>query len=220
MDVFTIIVIIIILLAIFRLLDIGLNIILALVLAFGIIYYIGSIEKQEQLNQEKMQYDKHLTLRPPHPQLAEYKDLTDFFFSIQDMYHYSPINYEDMVDSVNDFMTIYKDTKLFPVNAGLNYEIAQKKKSDALNALHAIVYNVFASIGGKVIEKNNRAREELSYILSNYLEEIRKANIDYIREFGYNIQTKVVENEFWPKAANYFGDEDATAKGEYTYELY
>jgi hypothetical protein len=220
MDWIIAIAIIVVLLAIFRLFTVGLNIILALVIGAIIVYLLYDKDDQKTEQLEVQRIDKAKTLRPPHEQLAEYSDINDFFFSIQDSYHYSPNNYEDAVDAVNDFLTVFHDSLTWPQNAGKDYEIALKKKSDALTALHAMIYRFEGSTGGKVIDKNNRARDELSYILSNYLEEMRKINDNYNRENGMTMESVVLVPESWPKAENYFGDYDATAKGEYTYEVY
>lgn len=219
-DMFTYIVIIIIFLGIFMRLDIGLNIVFGLVLASILIYYLKT-EKQKKVDKIIESNDMKIKqIRPPSIIINKYPELVDFIFSIQEFYPYSPINYEDMIDNLEDFLILYENSKIDPKHAGQYYEMAEKKKSDVINALYAIQCTVEVVEKKYYINKINDACEELYFILSAYLDEIYTINQNYIGNNGYNNETKLNSKETEPKAGNYFDDINDKHSGQYTYEVY
>lgn len=225
-ELFIYIIIIIVFIAIFRLLNIGLNIILALIVAFLLISYLYNSKKTEKFIENDNNIIKKKLIRPPNKLTSslKYPDINNFLFSIQESYSFSPMNYEDMVDAIEDFFTLYENSENNPKNATIYYELAEQKKSDALNALHSIIYNSEVAEGGKIIEKNDRARDQLNYMLGIYLHTIREIGRKYTGENGYKITTRVNQPDSWPKASNYFIDLDVDFNdgkfGKFVYELY
>jgi len=219
-DLFKYIAIIIIFLAIFSRINIGLNIIFGLSLAFILINYLKS-EKQKKVDKIIENNDiKIKQIRPPSIIINKYPELVDFLFSIQEFYPYSPLNYEDMIDNLEDFLILYENSKIDPKHAGQFYELAEKKKSDIINALYAIQCSIEVVVKKYYINKINDACEQLYFILSAYLDEMYTTNDKYIREYGYNNETKLNMKETDPKAGNYFDDINDKHSGQYTYEVY
>jgi hypothetical protein len=225
-DLFTYIVILIIFLAVFNYFSesVTLALVLGLILAVILIYYLY-YEKKENYDTTAERNDfKFSETRPPSGIIKNYPEFNDFFFSIQEFYAYSPMNYEDMIDSIEDFLILYENIKINPKLAGKYYELAEKKKSDALNALHGVIFSTEVTEGGAIINKNDRARRELEYILSSYLDEMLTELQNYNKTHGITINTKLNTPVSWPKASNYFMDLDPDFNdgrfGNFTYELY
>jgi len=203
---FIYVVIIIIFLAFFINLVIGLNIILGLVLACIVIFYINQKESKQKEQIEINTEIKDTLRRPPDGRIGNYPDFNDFLFSIQELYGYSPPNYEDLTDSIDDMIILYENSISSPKLAGYFYDIAVEKKADALNALHSILFSVEIEERKFIIDKNDRAREELEYLMNIYLDKIYIINQRYNMETGFTNNSKINTKEAWPKPENFYTD--------------
>lgn len=219
-DLFKYIAIIIIFLAIFSRMNIGLNIVFGLFLASLLIYYLKS-EKQKKVDKIIDNNDiKIKQIRPSSIIINKYPELVDFLFSIQEFYPYSPLNFEDIIDNLEDFLILYENSKIDPKHAGQYYELAEKKKSDIINALYATQCSIEVVVKKYYINKINDACEQIYFILSAYLDEIYTVNEKYVGENGFNNETKLNMKETDPKPGNYFDDINDKHTGQYTYEVY
>jgi hypothetical protein len=219
-DFFNYCVIIVIFLAIFSRLHIGLNIVFGLVLAVLLVMYFKSKKTEENNKIEQDQNTKVNMIKPASKIISKYPEFNDFLYSIQEFYGFSPPNYENMVDSIEDFIILYENGLFVQENAGIYYELAEKKKSDALNALHSIIFSITATEKKYYVDKISDACDQLSFMLSSYLYELYQINDRYIMKNGYNINTKVNLKESDPKPSNFFLDLDENLSGKYTYEIY
>lgn len=199
-------IIIIILLAIFQRLSVGLNIIFGLLLGTIFVLYLNT--RNQFANKEiKEIYDKKTNLLRPKPKkIQEYEDFVDFFFSIQDLHPYNVPAYEDLIDSTDDFLLIYEESKLSPELAGFNYNLADGKRKDAVSSLHSIIYNLPNSF--ELMNKLNNATETLNTMMYKKLDEIYSLNKLHIFNKGYNNST--VELLRGPKPENFYDDEPYT----------
>jgi hypothetical protein len=202
--IFVYIVIIILFLALFNQLSIGLNIIFGLILALIVIWYINKQEKDSVKQREKNDDIKATLRRVPNKRIDNYPDFNDFLFSIQELYGYSPPNYENIVDSIDDLIILYENSISNPQISGYFYDIAVEKKNDALNALHSIIFSVATDERKYIIEKNDRARTQLSYLMNIYVDKIYGINERYNLENGFTNTSKINTPESWPKPENYY----------------
>lgn len=215
-ELFVYIIIIIIFLAVFCRLSIGLNIVLGLFLAIILIIYLQTKKNEESNITEEHKETKIKTIKPSTiNHLKKYSELIDFLFSIQEFYSFNPPNYEDMVDSLEDFLIIYEEVMVDKQLAGINYSLAEQKRSDALNALHSIILRSPVVRHKYYNDKLSLARERLDFILSAYLDNIIEINKKNIVEFGYNNKTVIIDE--YPKASNYYSE---CGSDKYTYEIY
>ncbi len=189
---------------------IGLNIIFALGLAFIVIsfYY----ERTETLKNEEEHRDtiKKESIKPKPQEFSEYKDIIDLLFSIQDLHHYNPEAFEEMVDDLDSFFKIYKIVNIGNPYCEYHYQIADSKKNNALNSLHSLVYNMPDS--DIMIDKLNRAHKRMETLLNRYLNEIYDECYSDLIKKGYFVNRKQIT--LGPKEYNHYYDKD------YMYQLY
>lgn len=192
--------------AIFRKFTIQLNVITGITIASLIIYYIyikAENEKIEFVNQIKT---KDKLIRPSINKIENYPNIVDFLFSIGEFYSFSPANYETMVDSIDEFLTLYEESNKINNTAGNNYTIAQIKKSSSLNSLQAFIFSIPPSVKMNFVNKMDRATDNLNFILSGMLYDIYIINKRYIEKNGFNIDSinldMIIDNKFKP--VNYY----------------
>jgi len=192
--------------------NIGLNVILALLLASFVILYLYN-KKIEQINLNENEFiQKENYINPEIPMLKhEYnQDLIDFIYSIQDMHIYNPESFEEMADNINHFLKIYD---IIFENYSLReqyYQIAESKKNNALNAFHAIILSL--PVDNKITDKFNRAHKRLETILNKYLNDLYDECRHKLIIQGYNINKRHIN--IGPKEANNYFEKD------FSYQFY
>lgn len=217
---FTYIIIIIIFFAIFNRLTIGLNIIFGLGLAIIIIAYLNNKKVKKETDLNNILTEKKDIMRPKSDIINKYNEMVEFIFSIQEFYGFSPINFEDMIDSIEDFFILYENLLINPKFAGLYYEMAVKKKSDSLNALHNIIYSSDVVERKHYAVKIYNATNQLSFILSTYLDKINDISYRYNTTFGLNIHSKIPEKETHPKPENYYYELDQDLSKKVSFNVF
>lgn len=219
---FLYVVIIVVCIAIWRRLcpSVGLNIVLGIAVALILImYWRGKADgKESHLGADEVdeayQDVKARTIRPPLGNIEGNPDLVDFLFSVRELYSFSPPNFEDLVDSLQDFLTLCSEAEKIKGKAGVNYGLCEQKRSDALNSLHSLTFSLPSVVGGHYTDKLGRAHRRLDFLLSSYLRDLSVWNSENLAERGYSTRTVVIDTG--PKASNYYSEGD----GKYTYELY
>src|ERR1700744_1927848 len=181
--IFWYILLILIFIWIFQKVLVGLNVVFGIILATIIILYFIS-NKQEKIQERTDVINLKSDYIRPHPiKLQYYKDLVDFVFSIQDLYHTNPPAYEEMVDNIDDFLTVYEESHIVPELSGQNYSLAESKKLRAVNALQSLIFNIESS--PILIGKLNHATHKLDEILDDYLGELYELNTREILKNGW-----------------------------------
>ena len=203
---FKYLVILIIFLAIFRLLPIGINIVFGIGLAVLLVLYLNSKKQYDEKQKEELMDSKKKQIRPKPIRIQDYEDLVNFIYSIQDLYIYNPQSYEEMIDEIDNFLLIYEEAKNIPNLSGINYGLMDKYKLNAINSLHAIIYNL--TNHKSMIDKLNRATDELDVILNKYSMEIYNQYQVYLVKYGYQNSTKLINKG--PKEGNYYEDKEYT----------
>lgn len=177
----------------FKKINIFLGFTVALLICYGIYYNQQLLSNNDDaLHQIKLD-----NIRPiPKKKIGEYKNFTDFIFSIQEFYVYNPQTYENMVDAIDIFIEIYEDTKINNALSGEYYALAESQKLLALNALHSVIMMIPSS--KLLIKKLNDACKTLEELMNNYLFKIYEYNKKYIKENGYFNNSKIIDLNISP----------------------
>lgn len=190
--------------------NIGLNVFLAIIIAISfIIYNYDEIETKRNI-QEEQQNIKRESIKPTITNFKDKDDLVDFLFSVQDMYHYNPQAYEEIIDNLESFFNLYSYIKLGSKYCDQYYQIAESKKNNAINSFHSMIFSIPNS--KTYMDKFNRAHKRFETIMNVYLNELYdECNYDLIKN-GYNVHRKYINTG--PKEYNHYFDKD------YTYQFY
>lgn len=141
-----------------------------------------------------------------------HNNVVDMLFSIQDMYHYNPRQYETMIHSINSFYSLYKLAYVDESTVFTSYDMMDQYKRDALNALASMIFSIPTD---KIItNKLNTSVVVLDEIMTKDLDQISYLIDNYIYKKGYDINTKIVY--YGPKAYNEYDDMFKS----YSYEIY
>lgn len=198
-QIFTYVVILILAIVLFKRFSIGLNVIFGLFIGYVIVQYLFDKKKySENVNQI---YDeiKKQSIQPRPIKATNYPDITNFLFSVQDLYKYNQQTYEEVVDAIDDFLYLYEEASKLNELAGINYGIMDQKKIYAMNCLHSLIYELPAS--KQYTAKLNESFDILEKLLNNYLEEIYEINNRIILANGYDNETIIInKNELKPYA--------------------
>lgn len=136
-------------------------------------------------------------LKPDSIHIKNNNELLDFIFSIQDFYYYNPRVFIDMVNSINDFMTIRNENEMSNIYNGYLYSSLLMKKRDALNSLASLAISLPSN--RDVDEKLQNALERLEFILNNYLDETYYKYRNNIYKNGYRSDIINVDIGYIPK---------------------
>jgi effector-binding domain-containing protein len=185
---------------------VGLNIILALTLGVCVILYFNQAKQFTHDQEKKQQEHKLSTIKPPPKTFAGRDDIIDLVFSIQDFYPYNPEAYEEMIDNIDAFFKIYDIIKTDPAYCEYYYTIADTKKSNAVNALQSMIFNIPNS---KIPEdKLIRAYKRLETLLVNYINELYKICDNDLTTKGFDVTRKLINTG--PKEYNNYKEKDFT----------
>lgn len=209
-DMFNYIVIILFSLFIFLKLTVGLNVIMALVLASLVIFYLNEKKNVEIITEEAQNRVKYETIKPPLDNVPADSPIVDFLFTVQDFYAYNPAAYEEMIDNLKSFFQLNKD--IFQENKmyAYYYQIALSKKNNALNAFQSLIFKL--PTDKEFTDKFNRAHVRLETILNKYLNDLYDKCEKNIKQFGPNNITRPLDKG--PTGHNVYNDE------MYSYEFY
>lgn len=196
-QIFTYVVILILAIVLFKRFSIGLNIIFGLFIGYVLVQYLFDKKKYSE-NVDKIYNEiKKQSIQPQPIKATNYPDITNFLFSIQDLYKYNQQAYEEVVDAIDDFLYLYEEALKLNQLAGLNYGIMDQKKFYAMNCLHSLIYEL--PVSKQYITKLNESFDTLEKLLNNYLKEIYEINNKVIATNGYNNETIIInKNELKP----------------------
>lgn len=208
------IIIILIFIYIFNKLEVSISVILGLVLSVAVIMYLYSKEKKQSDLEEEQLEEKKNTIKPKLNKLVEVPhqndDLIDFLFSIQDFYRFNPQAYEEMVDNLEGFFTVYETIFNTSELSNYYYQIAESKKNNALNSLQSLIFTL---PNEKLFtDKYDRAHKRLETIMNKYLNELYDRCERYLISDGYDIFKRKIYNG--PKEYNHYFDKN------FTYQFY
>lgn len=180
----------------FRDMNITMGIILGIVVSVCLIYFLYHREITDINNETELHNLKSQNIKPQTKHIQNYRELTDFVFSIQEFHSYNPQAFEQLVQNLDTFIEIYEYVLLDNSLAGDYYSIADMHKLSALNHLHSII--IVIPSDKKIIHKLNSSMEILEKLLNGYLTEIYEKNKKYIGENGYFNNSKIIELNISP----------------------
>lgn len=191
-------------------LSIGLNIILGLILAVVTILYLYEKETTA-IELEKEQYEEKLESINPSPKnITGDNDLINFLFSVQDFYVFNPPAFEEVIDNIDSFKSLYEDVFADAELCNYYYQILDSKKSNALNAFHSIIFTL--PNNQVFTEKFDRAHKRLETILNKYLNEAYdQCSFNLYKNGRDTLKRQILKG---PREYNHYFDE------EFTYQFY
>lgn len=201
----------------FRSKDVKLNLLLALAIGVVVVYYISERNEKIHTTEEKKAKVKLDAIRPPTKYFEGKQDVVDFFFSVQDFYHYNPQVYEDVIDNVDTFLNI-----LHVLNLGTKYcddyfDVAKQKKSEALNGFQALIFSIPDDT--VVTEKLVRSHKRLETIMNKYFNQMYDICFKSLKRNGYSIFRHPPETG--PDAYNkQVGENGVGIQKDFTFDFY
>lgn len=198
----------------FSFFDIRLNVILAVFVAFLVIFYLHDKTRTTIDTMDEQHRIKMDVLKPESDEIYKYRDVADFFFSISDFYVFNPPTFEDAIDNTDKFFKFYDDIKKGIINCEQAFEIAANKKQNAINAVHAIIYGAPTS---KIVnEKLINSHRRLDKILQGYLDELYDICHRDLLVNGYDSTRNIINTG--PKPYNKYLKSSTNAT--FTYDFY
>jgi hypothetical protein len=207
-------------------LNVGLNILIGMIMVFGILFVLyndhstvqNNVKKElfNQNNVKKELFNQKVNLIYPYrfmplvtnpKKSIEHIDLINFLFSIQDLYIYNPQAYGDMTEHIDYILRLYDEVIDDTGLAGSNYYLIQDQKNNALNSLQSILLKMPQNT--EYDNKLKNATTILEKILNEYM---NKTYVIYERnlyENGYTANTRTIETGpvgYDPKSKNMYHD--------------
>ncbi len=189
--------------------NITLSIFTGIIISVVFIVYLDERRTLEVANKIEKHKHKADRIRPYNEKFEKYTDITDFIYSIQEYYYYNPEAHEELLDALEQFLTVYENSMKSADASHKLYEIADRKKHDSLNALHSMIYTLPADNGTNY--KHETALHVLEKLLKDYQEKIYFMTQKYVHENGYDVTYKMPQ--LGPKAHNFY------SKEEFTYDV-
>jgi hypothetical protein len=197
---------------IFSKMNIGINILIGIIITAFVINYLNHKTIVAANTEKEIMNTKKETIKPKLDESNENEDIVNFLFSIQDMYHYNPGQYIEMVNNIEQFFRLHKRSFIDKKQSSIHYDKMKQNKRDALNALSSLIFTLPED--RRVREKVNNAVVILDDILTKHLDEISFLIDNYLYKNNYDVDTKIID--YGPKALNEYDD----IFGKYTYETY
>ena len=201
---FLYIVIFLVFIVFFKNYKIGINMIVCIFFYFLVVIFINEKNNKAKKNEIEMRQKKINLLEPDVKKLIKYNEIIDFLFSIQDLYIYNPQAYEDMYNSINNFIIVYEDILKNNKQTNELFNIADVNMHNSINSLHSIIYNVPEN-DLNVRNKLHISMDVLEKILNKYLNDIYDIHIKNLKD-GYNVNYKIINTG--PKEYNFFGEDN------------
>lgn len=155
--------------------------------------YGNKINKLDDLELEPYQEELLKNTFPKSKYIHDYnnKTLKNFMYLNQEFYYYNKQNWIDMVTDIDNFLSIYEDIVIDNSKAGILYQSMKDYKNNALFYLNGI--KISCKDKKEVISKINKAVNDLEEILNKYLYDVYIKNELYIKNNGYNTETKLIQ---------------------------
>lgn len=167
-------------------------------LIIGFIYF--TLRENHIISKIDKEKKPKKNLRPNPRNINNYEDLEDFVFNIQEFILFNHPAFEEMVDSIDNFLDIYDESIKLNERAKLNYHNLEKEKHNAINALHSIIFETPPS--PQIVEKLNMSIKQLDKILDKYLNKIKDIVNGEILVKGYTNKSIIINNG--PKEYNFY----------------
>lgn len=176
----------------FKKLKIKLNVIFGFIIALLLIKYSYSNVIKESKLHEKINKNKENLIRPSIEKnnIAEYEEVVNYLFSIQDFYYYNPLVYSECVNLIEKFFSLYKESHYDNSQAGENFVQMNKIKTNVILGFDTLILSM--ELNKEYDKKLEVAKNNLEKILNNYLEHVYNLHQTYIYNNGINTTTKFI----------------------------
>lgn len=186
------------------------GVILALILATLAILYIHNKDDYNVAVKDNKRIVKQSHITPEPHIFNDKDDLVDFFFSVQDFYQYNPQAYEETINNLDSFFSIYNKVKEGIEFCEHHYRIAESKRRNALNSFHSIIHKLPRD--DIIQDKFNRSHQRFDTILTKYINELYGMCKKDLEKSGYSTFNSIIHRG--PKEYNNYNDEI------YSYDFY
>ena len=167
------------------------NITLGIIFGSAVALIIYYFYNQNYSSRSKQNVDNKQTVKKTVKPKLEFteknEEITNYIFSIQDLYHFNPRTFSDIVETLNDFFAIIEKIEMVGMT-GEDYETLVMKKRDALNEL--VFLNTSLPHDPKYTTKIKMAQDKLEDILNKHLDTVYKMYQEDIYNNGYKNTTK------------------------------
>src|SRR5579872_42091 len=151
--------------------DMGINILIGIIIAVFVISYLNNRFITTTSTLEELQTIKKNIIKPKlNDDAQEQMPIVDFTFSIQDLYAYNPLAYEEMIKNINQFYDKYTTCFSDTSTCDINYGFMEQYKRDAMNALMSMIYTL--PDDPKVRNLVDTAASVLDGIMTKHLDQI------------------------------------------------
>lgn len=186
--------------------DVKLNLVFGFSLGMLFIYFkfkkdVKTVDEAREVLKKRLDQ-----IEPKPKNFANYEDIINFVFSIQDLASFNPKNYGDCIRSIDTFLGIYEDVLVGVSLCSQNWDVADDKRKAALESLQGLIYSVDSNYA--LQNKIKDAYEELNRILLAYLRRMAIVCNRQIRDHGYNYLSKPIPDETY-RPFNYLIDNPA-----------
>lgn len=130
-----------------------------------------------------------------------YTDLNNFINSVLDFRAYSPIIFQELINSINIFAYLIDTALSNDKFCNYYYQIADNKRYDVLNNLHSFIYSMPTNI-----EKLNNSMEQLNNILTIYINKIYNKCNTNTKINGFNMYARQINTG--PREYNSYNDKN------------
>ena len=155
--------------------------------------YGNKINKLDDIDLKPYQEELLNTTFPKSKYIHDYnnKTLKNFMYLNQEFYYYNKQNWIDMISSIDNFLSIYEDITIDNSKAGILYNLMNDYKKEALFNLNGI--KISCKDKKEILIKINKSLNDLEQILNKYLYDVYIKNELYIKKYGYNTETKLIQ---------------------------
>jgi len=207
---------------IFSIIGIGINILIPIIVAWFIISYLNNKAIDQMTTNTEIINSKKELVKPNadyaitnlSKSSTKHDTITNFLFSIQDLYQYNPLQYNLLIHNLDEFYDTYRDSDVSKNSNQIfvDYETAEQYKREALNSLHSMIFSL--PDNPNIRQKLLNSLDVLDSILTENLDEISYLVDNRIYRNNYNVRTKVINY-----GAKAFNDYEDIFK-PYSYEIY
>lgn len=169
----------------------GVNSIVAIIVGMFVISYLNNRSIVAADTQKDIHKFKKDNIKPKLNDSSEkHEEIVNLLFSIQDMYAYSPQQYENMIKYIDQFYDKYQLSFVDNKTSHVNYGLMKQYKREAINSLMSIIYSL--PDDPKVRNKLNTASIILDSLMTKHLDQISYLVDEDIYKTGYNVDSKII----------------------------
>ncbi len=119
-------------------------------------------------------------------------ELENFIYDIKEFQNVDKKSFNQLIDTINSIIELRNDVIKGVLLCSQNYDVAKDLEKKAINILESFKLSI--NYEKTLIQKLDNSADKLSYILSEYLNDIKDKCNNEIEKNGYNILKKRIYN--------------------------